>query len=505
MNQEITLWLLILIPAISGLACLMMPSFRVALGVMCAAVFGVTLTGLLAITAVLFQHQILYAAAQWLFMDALSAYNYFVMLLIFCLSSVYACVYFNAEMKHQTLTLKQIRLFTCLWCEALAAMTLVLLSNNLGIMWVGIEATTLITAFLICIHVSRESLEAMWKYILICSVGVAFAFMGTLLAAASANGIDLGNNNALLWTTLRTHAAALDPTLMKAAFIFLLVGYGTKAGLAPMHSWLPDAHSQAPAPVSAIFSGFMLNAALYCIMRYVPIVEIATGNSSWGSQLVSGFGIFSIIIAAAFILFQTDLKRLLAYHSIEHLGIIALGLGLGGLGTFAALFHTLNHSLCKTLSFFAAGRLGQAMGSHDMEKMSGSMRISPVWGIGIFGSILALIGMAPFALFMSEFQLLKAAIDKGATVSLVLFLLGAGIVFVGALGHAIPLAWGRRQTTAPALRTSVVEFILVFAPLAVLLLLGLWMPQPLQEVLNAAADIIRTTGSVSASSLGVSL
>jgi hydrogenase-4 component F len=240
-------------------------------------------------------------------------------------------------------------------------------------------------------------------------------------------------------------------------------------------------------------------------MRYVPIVETATGNHSWALQLVAGFGIFSIIIAAAFILFQTDLKRLLAYHSIEHLGIIALGLGIGGLGTFAALFHTLNHSLCKTLSFFAAGRLGQAMGSHDMEEMSGSMRISPVWGIGIFCSILALIGIAPFALFMSEFQLLKAALDKGATVSLILFLFGAGIVFVGALGHAIPLAWGRPHTTAPSLRTSFVEFILVFAPLAVLLLLGLWMPQHLQEALNAAADIIRGTGSASASSLGVSL
>jgi len=505
MNSDIILWLPILIPAIAGLACLFMPSLRTALAGMCVAVFGTALIGLWAVSAVLFGKQTLFAAAHWLFLDALSAYHYFVMLLIFALSSAYACVYFNAEKKQHHLTVKQIRLFTCLWCEALAAMTIVLLSNNLGIMWVGIEATTLITAFLICIHVSRESLEAMWKYILICSVGVAFAFLGTLFAAASANGIDLGNSNTLLWTTLRLHAAALDPTLIKVAFIFLLVGYGTKAGLAPLHSWLPDAHSQAPAPVSAIFSGFMLNAALYCIMRYVPIVETATGHSSWSLNLLSGFGLLSIIIAAAFILFQTDLKRLLAYHSIEHLGIIALGLGLGGLGTFAALFHTLNHSLCKTLSFFAAGRLGQATGSHDMEKMSGSLRISPVWGIGIFGSILALIGVAPFALFMSEFQLVKAAVDQGATVSLVLFLLGAGIVFVGALGHAIPLAWGNPHSTAAVMRTNVVEFILVFAPLAFLLLLGLWMPQPLQGALEAAAGIIRDTGPIAALSPGGSL
>ena len=499
MNYEIVLWLLILIPAISGLICVVAPSPKLALGIMCAGVFSMALLGLLAIEVVLLQGRILFAAADWLFMDALSAYNLFVMIVVFCLSSIYACIYFRIELLHQHLTLKQIRQFTSLWCGALSAMTLVLLSNNMGIMWVGIEATTLITAFLICVHVSRESLEAMWKYILICSVGVAFAFMGTLLAAASAKGVGLGSHNALLWTTLRDNAASLNPVLIKAAFIFLLVGYGTKAGLAPMHSWLPDAHSQAPAPVSAIFSGFMLNAALYCIMRYVPIVETATGHTGWGLRFLVGFGILSIIIAAAFIIFQKDVKRLLAYHSIEHLGIIALGFGLGGVGTFAALFHTFNHSLCKTLSFFAAGRLGQIYDSHDMEKMSGSLPVSPVWGIGIFGSLLALIGMAPFALFMSEFQLIKAAVDARAWVVLALFLLGAGIVFVGALGHAIPLVWGTNSEPPKPVKATFFEAFLVFAPLAVLLVLGLWMPQSLFTALNSAAHIIGMTGMTVAS------
>ena len=499
MNYEIILWLLVLVPAISGLVCVVLPSHRTALGIMCTGVFGASLLGLTAVKSVLLGGATPFAAAGWLFMDALSAYHFFVMIIVFCLSSIYACVYFTEEHSRGHLTLKQIRLFTALWCEALAAMTVVLLSNNLGIMWVGIEATTLITAFLICVHVSRESLEAMWKYILICSVGVAFAFMGTLLVAASAKGADPGSANILLWTTLNANDARLNPVLIKVAFIFLLVGYGTKAGLAPMHSWLPDAHSQAPAPVSAIFSGFMLNAALYCIMRYVPIVEPATGNTSWGLHLIAGLGLMSIIIAAVFILFQTDLKRLLAYHSIEHLGIIALGLGLGGLGTFAALFHTFNHSLCKTLSFFAAGRLGQIFGSQDMEKMSGSLQVSPVWGTGIFCSILALIGIAPFALFMSEFQLLKAAVDNKAIISLVLFLLGAGVVFVGALGHAIPLAWGKPHQARQRIRTGTVEFMLVFAPLAVLLLLGLWMPETVSNALNTAADIIRHKGGTAVS------
>ena len=498
MNYEIVLWLLISIPAISGLVCVLAPSPKVALGIMCAGVFSMALLGLLAIEAVLLQGKILFAAADWLFMDALSAYNLFVMIIVFCLSSIYACIYFHQELLHNNLTLKQIRQFTSLWCGALAAMTVVLLSNNLGIMWVGMEATTLITAFLICVHVSRESLEAMWKYILICSVGVAFAFMGTLLAAASAKGVGLGSHNALLWTTLRTNAASLNPVLIKAAFIFLLVGYGTKAGLAPMHSWLPDAHSQAPSPVSALFSGFLLSSAMYCLMRYIPIVEGATKHTGWSLNLLTGFGLLSITLAAAFILFQKNLKRFLAYSSMEHIGIIALGLGLGPLGTLAALFHTLSHSLCKSLSFFSAGRLGQMTGSHSMKKMKGMLRLSPVWGTGIFIGILALMGIAPFSLFISEFLILKAAVDSASTFVLVVFILGIGVVFVGALGHIIPIAWGTPDATISPVRANFVELFLVIAPLAVLLLLGLWMPKTLFAVLTSAANIIcNTSGTVS--------
>jgi hydrogenase-4 component F len=334
----------------------------------------------------------------------------------------------------------------------------------------------------------------MWKYVLICSVGVAFAFMGTLLIGAAARPLDLGASEVLLWTRLRAQAGLLDPMLVKAAFIFLVVGYGTKAGLAPLHNWLPDAHSQAPAPVSAIFSGFMLNTALYCVLRYVPLVERATGNTGWGLRLLTVFGLVSILVAAAFILFQHDLKRLLAYHSVEHLGIITLGVGLGGLGTFAALFHTLNHSLCKTLAFFAAGRLGQIFGTHDMRKMTGSLRTARVWGIGLMGSLLALIGCAPFALFMSELQILKAAVDGRATVAVVLFLLGGGIVFVGALGHAIPLGWGRSSPPVPRVRAGAVEVLLVILPLGLLLLLGLWLPQPLAAALHQAAAILQDAG-----------
>ena len=496
MNYEIVFWLLISIPAISGLVCVLAPSPKLALGIMCVGVFSWALIGLFAIKVVLLQGKTLFAAANWLFMDALSAYHLFIMIIVFCLSSIYACVYFQQELLHNNLTLKQIRQFTSLWCGALVAMTIVLISNNLGIMWVGMETTTLITAFLICVHVSRESLEAMWKYILICSVGVAFAFMGTLLAAASAKGVGYGSHHALLWTTVHANAAYLNPVMIKAAFIFLLVGYGTKAGLAPMHSWLPDAHSQAPSPVSALFSGFLLSSAMYCLMRYIPIVEGASGFSGWSLNLLSGFGLLSITLAAAFVLFQNNLKRFLAYSSMEHLGIIALGLGLGHLGTIAALFHTLNHSLCKSLSFFAAGRLGQMTGSHSMEKMKGMLRISPVWGTGIFIGVLALIGISPFSLFISEFLILKAALDGGSIFVMVIFLVGIAVVFIGALRHIIPIAWATPDESISPVRANLIEFFLVFAPLAVLLVLGLWMPKLLFTTLNSAANIIAITGSI---------
>ncbi len=485
------LWVLLALPIAGSLACILIRSPR--------AILLLTATGVPLIAVVsgviawrAFTEGPLASSGQWLYLDALSAYHLIVMMLIFALSSLFAHVYFGND--HAPLSRRGARRFGALWHGALAAMALVILSNNLGIMWVGVEATTLLTAFLICLHVTPVSLEATWKYLIVCSVGVAFAFMGTLLIASAAAAARPGAGEFLNWTYVRDMAGQLDPTLVKLAFIFLLVGYGTKVGLAPLHSWLPDAHSQAPAPVSALFSGFLLNTALYCIMRFIPIVETSTGNAGWARGLLVFFGLFSILLAAAFILAQHDLKRLLAYHSVEHLGIIAVGLGLGHLGSFAALFHTLNHSVCKALGFFSAGRVGQIYGTHDMRKISGTLGVHRLWGIGLFGSILALIGVAPFAIFMSEFLIVKAAAEMKAYGTLVVFLLGAGIVFIGALKHAIDMAWGRAEGVPPAARrASLLECAIVILPLALLLVLGLWMPQPLRDILDAAARILGGT------------
>jgi hydrogenase-4 component F len=494
--------LLCAVPALFGLLALFMPSHRKCLAVMLTGVVADAVLGSICIHRC-FNGALAQGPAGWFFLDALSAFHLGLLFLVSVLSALFAWVYFIAELGENKLSLRQARLFSCLFSEALATMVLTLISNNLGIMWVGIEATTLVTAFLIYIHPSRQSLEAMWKYILLCSLGVAFAFMGTLLTAASAQGLPVPSHEAMLWTTLRNNAHLLNPALLKTAFIFILVGYGTKAGLAPLHNWLPDAHSQAPAPVSALFSGFMLNAALYCIMRFLPITEIALGGPAWTSGLLKIFGLVSIGVAAAFILFQRDLKRMLAFCSVEHMGIIALGLGLGGLGVFAALFHALNHSMAKSLSFFSAGRLGQIFGSHDMRKIKGSLALQPAWATGLFFSLLSLIGIAPFALFMSEFLIVKAAVQKGAFLSLAVFLLGAGVIFIGMLSRAIPMFWGKPDADSLPVKAGKLEFLLVSAPLFALLILGIAMPSFLKETLMQASNVIQAfSGNLMALSAG---
>ena len=498
MSNELIFSCMLVIPILSGILSQFFTSPRKAIMISVAGVFLTALIGCRAIFLTFSQGR-LFAFHEWLFLDELSAYHLAVMLMVFGLSSLFALVYFGEELREKKLSIQQARTFAGLWSPAMAAMLLVLISNNLGIMWVGMEATTLLTSFLVCVHITRESLEATWKYMLICSVGIGFAFLGTMLLRLAAKDLPLDPNQALLWTNLMANTAYLSPALVKAAFIFALVGYGTKAGLAPMHSWLPDAHSKAPSPVSAIFSGFMLNTALYCIMRYIPIAEETMGHSGWALNFLTGFGLFSILMSSAFILFQHDIKRFLAYCSVEHLGIIALGLGLGGLGTFAALFHTLNHSLAKSLAFFSAGRLGQSFGTHNMDKMSGSFHVSPIWGTGIFASILILIGIVPFSLFMSEFQLLKAAVDGNRMLVVILFLAGTGVVFVGTLRYALPLAFGEPTGHFEPVPARKLDAFLVAAPLMILLILGLWMPKPLHSALTSAAAIIQTAPAVAAS------
>ena len=433
------------------------------------------------------------AAQGWLRLDALSALHVLLLLVVFVPAACYAGRYFRVEIAEGEFSRKVARRFVALWFGALAMMLLVLFANNLGIMWVGIEATTLLTAFLICTHLTPGSLEAMWKYLLMCSVGVAVAFMGILLIAAATRHTGMPLNTALLWTNLIEAQDKLDPALVKAGFLFLVVGFGTKAGLAPMHNWLPDAHSQAPSPVSAIFSGCLLNSALYCILRCLPLAEGVSGNVGWARGVLVALGLLSMVVAAGFLMAQRDLKRLLAYSSVEHIGIMALGVGLGGLGAFAAMLHMLGHALAKPLGFICAGTLGQAYGTHDMRRMGGVVRRVPVWGAGMILALLALIGVAPGLLFISELLVLKSAVEQQFWWTTVIYLVALAVAFIAVLRRAMAMGWDdsvplpEHPAAAPAGLDAV---LLVAVPLALLLILGLFLPVGLSALLQQAASIV---------------
>lgn len=429
-----------------------------------------------------------FGLGQQLLLDPLSVFHLGLVVTVFALSSIYACYAFAPQLASGRLSAPKTRRFGTAWFAFLGAMTLMLVANNVGLMWMAMEATTLASAVLICLEVDRASLRAAWAYLLICSIGIALALLGTFLLCGEARNA-AGGSTSFLWTDLSALAPRMRAVPVRLAFVFLLVGYGTKAGLAPMHTWLPAAHSQAPTPVSAVLSGVLLNCALYCVSRFLPIVETTPGRGGWALGLLTFFGLLSIGVAAVFIVHERDVKRLLAFSSVEHIGIIALGIGVGG--GAAALFHTLNHSICKMLAFFCAGTLVHRFGTRDMQRMRGILRAVPVAGPGIVLGILGLIGLPPFSIFMSELWIAREGLRGGRTLVVTLFLLGAGIVFIAALRHAVNMVWKRPDEGGEPLAPAPIAWPLVVFPLALLVVLGLWMPASLRGVLNDAAAVMR--------------
>jgi hydrogenase-4 component F len=425
-----------------------------------------------------------------LLVDHLSMYHILLVNLVFLITAIYAGGYFKHRIQAGTLGIAYIKRYCMLWQAFQAMLLLVLLSNNIGVMWVALEATTLVSAFLIISEADSLSIEAMWKYLLVCSVGIVFAFMGTILTVAAAKNLR-GTGSLFLFSQLQLHADQIDPQLMLFAFIFIVVGFGTKAGLSPMHTWLPDAHSQAPTPVSAVFSGVMLNCALFCIMRYLPITDAALGGDGQARAILLLFGFASLLFAAIFIPIQNDIKRFLAYCSVEHMGIIVVGLGLGGIGTFAALLHTANHSLAKVLSFFSAGHISDHYGTRDMRRITAAGERVPLWGNAFFLSILVLIGVAPFAVFLSEFLIVKEAFFQGRYVVVGLFLFCVLAVFFGALKHVLAVSFGvRMEGQTPAAKPRFIDILIVLGLMAALLLLGMWIPAPFAAFLKNAAAVV---------------
>ncbi len=483
---------LILTPAVAGLLSFALPWDRYQRWLL--------LTGAaahLALTAVLLLQQSTGAWQGYLLADAIGRVFLGITSLLFFVASLYAVGYLQREVqtRHADWVEGELfsnapeRLFVGCMLLFLSAMTLVTLSHHFGLLWVAIEATTLASAPLIYFHRHHRSLEATWKYVLIASVGIALALLGTYFLAVAATQPD-GNTFPLYLEDLTSAGSALDPAWLRAAFVLLLVGYGTKMGLAPFHTWLPDAHSESPSLVSALMSGALLNCAFVGLLRAYQVMA-AAGQGDFARQLLVLFGLISMGVAAVFIIRQSDYKRLLAYSSVEHMGILALGVGIGGGASFGAMFHAVNHSLAKGLLFLVAGNILAVYHTTATRGVRGVLRSLPVSGVLWVVGFLAITGSPPFGSFLSEFTILQAAVAQGRLFIAGLYLVLLALIFLGMGAIFLSMAQGSHweESEQPAR-----ESWLAFGPPAILaigvLLLGLYVPPGMSTALHDAATLL---------------
>ena len=401
-------------------------------------------------------------------------------------TSIFSRPYMRIEHQHGRLTAGRLRLYHSMYQIFNFTMLLALLTNNMGILWVAMEAATLATVLLVSLYRTAASLEAAWKYFILCGVGLAQALFGTILLYFAAERLLGAEGGALLWTELNNVKGSLEPTVLSLAFVFLLVGYGTKVGLVPLHNWLPDAHAEGPTPVSAVLSGLLLNVALYAVVRCKVLVE-GSLHTAFAKDLMMGFGLLSVVVAAFLLSRQKDIKRMFAYSSIEHMGIITFAFGMGGpVANFAGLLHMTVHSLTKSAIFFAVGHATQKAGTQVMDNIRGLITLSPMIGWGLMLGTLAILGMPPFGVFTSEFLILTTAMRDQPWATPFL-LLALGIAFAAVFSRVQPMVFGETTAKRLPLRPAMTP---VFVHLALVLMLGLWMPPFLADWYRQAARLI---------------
>ena len=401
-------------------------------------------------------------------------------------TTLFSRPYMRNELAKGKLSARMMQLYHSMFQAFGFTMLVALLTNNIGILWVAMEAATLTTVLLVSIYRTPASIEAAWKYFILCGVGIAQALFGTILVYFAAERV-LGNGgNALLWTHLYAVKTQLEPTVLGLAFVFLLVGYGTKVGLVPLHNWLPDAHAEGPTPISAVLSGLLLNVALYAVVRSKALVDGALGTPLAGN-LMMGFGLLSVVVAAFFLSRQKDVKRLFAYSSIEHMGLTTFAFGMGGpVATFAAMLHMTVHSLTKSAIFFAVGHAAQKTGTQMIQDIRGLIITNPTIGWGLLLGSLAILGMPPFGVFASEFMILTTAMREHAWATPFL-LIALGVAFAAIFSKTQGMVFG--DTTAKRLPHSP-ALIPVFVHLALVLMLGLYMPPYLAAWYRQAALLL---------------
>jgi hydrogenase-4 component F len=424
--------------------------------------------------------------ADYIVLDMPGAWVTLCTAIVYLLASVYAVGYMRLLPEEE----QKLWSFYALFSGFALTVLFSTVMNNAGLYWIAIELTTLVSTFLVGFERAAESIEAAWKYIIIVSAGISLALLGTVLFYWSGSFV-LGPVYDMTWDALQQAGSKMNPTLVTLAYLLVLVGYGTKVVLAPMHSWLPDAHSESPAPVSAMLSGALLNGAMLGIVRYLAICD-AAGVGSFARTVLVALGVLSLLIGALFIVRQDGIKRLMAYSSVEHMGVVALGFGFGGLfGVAGALYHMLNHSLNKSLMFFGAGNVMRSFGTKDIRDIRGVWTRFPVQGSLWLAGAAAITGAPPFGLFLSELVILRAGLERGydwAVYAMIVLLI---VIFVGFLNHFREMYFNREPEAKvellPLSRWCVAPMWFALAPL---LLFGVWWPPAMWEHFTAIGRVL---------------
>jgi hydrogenase-4 component F len=480
----IAAYLVLLIP-LAGMAFFALAGHRADSGAWNIRLNAVNLIATLWLAINVLREGTILSAGKAFLVDPFNVYLIVLTAFVGLTTAIFSAPYMAHEKEIGRLNDARLKLYHAMYQGFMLAMYLVLTTNNMGILWVAMEGATLATVLLVSLYRTPESVEAAWKYFILCGVGIAQALFGTILLYYAAEQIG-SEENALLWSVLYENADKLNPEVLKIAFVFLLIGYGTKIGLVPLHNWLPDAHSEGPTPMSAVLSGLLLNDALYAVVRNKMLVDGAT-QSDMAGFLMMGFGLLSFLIGALFLHRQKDIKRLFSYSSIEHMGMMTFAFGIGGpLATFAALLHMTVHSLTKSAIFVTVGHASQLTGTQNMEKIRGLIKTQPAIGWGLLIGTVSIAGFPPFGVFTSEFLVLLATMRSYPWLA-PLLLLGIGIAFAGLFRHIQPIVYGDRPEGQQPIKANLWP---VMIHLGLVLWLGLAIPGFLAEWFSQATLLI---------------
>lgn len=472
---------LLVIPGVSAVLLALLPSWRLSARL---NVLASLLTFLMALTLLVDRPE---ARGGYFFVDDLNVVFVVLGTFVGFTTSIFSAGYIGHEIEIGRLTPLHLRFYHGMYQALGFAMNLGLLADNIGLMWVAVELATLTTVLMVGIYRTHDALEAAWKYFILGSVGIALALFGTILVYMAARPVIGAGHDAMVWTTLVTRAAAFSPELLNVAFVFLMLGYGTKVGLVPLHAWLPDAHAEGPTPISAVLSGLLLNVALYALLRFKMLLHVNPQTFAPG-PLMMALGLLSLIFAGYMLYLRRDVKRFFAYSSIEHMGLIAFAFGMGGpIANFAGLLHMTMHSLTKSAIFFAVGQITQVKGSQKLADIRGLTVSHPLLGWSLVAGVVAIAGLPPFGIFTSEFLLVSTTITRQPLLAVPL-VLGLVVAFGALLLRLTGLAFGD-PGPRPGGPVEASNLPLV-THLALVLVAGVWLPAPLVEWFRHVADML---------------